>query len=59
MRYIRSHVVLTQEDYAKLKPLLIKNEIQFEPSGYGENVYVAFSTNDNEFKLINELLKQI
>lgn len=59
MRSIRSYIVLTQEDYAKLKPLLIQNEIQFEPSGDGENIYVAFSTNDTEFKLVNELLKQI
>ena len=59
MRSIRSHVVLTHEDYAKLKPLLIQNQIQFEPSGYGENVYVSMSVNDNEFKLVNSLLKQI
>ena len=59
MRIINSHVVLTQGDYIKLKPLLIGNKIKFEPSGYGANVYVAMRVNDDEFALVNELLKQI
>ena len=59
MRKINSYVVLTQGDYVKLKPLLLENKINFEPSGYGENVYVAMRVNDIEFEIVNELLKQI
>ena len=59
MRKINSHVVLTKEDYAKLRPLLKENKITFEPSGYGENIYVAMRVNEKEFEKVNELLKQI
>lgn len=59
MRTINSRVVLTKEKYAKLIPLLKENKIAFEPSGYGENIYVAMRVNDIEFEVVNQLLKQI
>lgn len=56
---IKSHVILTQKDWQNFKPLLAKNHISFESSGYGENVYIAFNVDQKTHNLIDKLLMQI
>ena len=56
---IKSHVVLTQEGWQKFKPLLVKSHINFESSGYGVNVYIAFEVDQKTYNLIDRLLMQI
>lgn len=59
-KLINSHVILSHEDWANFKPLLVRAKIPFEPSGYGKDVYIGFFNIDiKTFKLIDELLEQI
>lgn len=57
---MRTHVVLTQEEWAKFKPELVRANIKYSPSGYGENtVYIGMEVNDTERKLVDEILERI
>lgn len=56
MKKIKSHVVLNQEDYSKFRVFLKQNKIIYEPSGYGENVYVSLRVNQKEYNLVDSFL---
>ena len=56
---MRSNVVLNHEDWDNFRPLLIENKIRFETSGYGHNVYISLEVNDEQYKLVDELLERI
>lgn len=53
---VKSHVVLNQEDYSKFRVFLKQNNIVYEPSGYGQDVYVSLRVNQKEHSLINSFL---
>ena len=55
----KSHVVLSQEDYEKFKPMLIENNIPFNPCGYGKNVYIGFEVDEPTHNKIDELLEKL
>ena len=57
MRTSKGYMYFTKPNYAKLKPLLMQNKIDFEPKNNGNLVYIGLNVNDNEFKLVNLLLK--
>lgn len=55
-----SCVLLTHEEWAKLKPLVEKAKITFEPSAEGKKVLVNFINIDlKTYNFIEELLEQI
>ncbi len=53
---LKSHVILNQEDYLKFRTFLKQNNIIYEPSGYGQDVYVSLRVNQKEHKLIDSFL---
>lgn len=57
---MRTHVVLTHEEWVKFKPELVRANIKYSPSGYGKNtVYIGMEVNAVERQLVDEILERI
>lgn len=56
-QYIKSHVVLTHEDFEVFRKFLKENHIKYEPSGYGKNVYVSLTVTKEQYKQIDDFLE--
>lgn len=57
---MKTHVVLTQEEWVKFKPELVRANIKFCPSGYGENtVYIGMEVSAVERQLVDKILERI
>lgn len=56
-QYIKSHVVLTIEDFKIFRLFLKENHIKYEPSGYGCNVYVSLTVTKEQYKQIDDFLE--
>lgn len=52
----RFHVVLGHEDWTAFKSFLIGHNINFIPSGYGENVIIHFDVTPRQRELCEEFL---
>lgn len=55
----RSHVVLEHGEYDTFRVFLLENGIQFEPSGYGQNVYVSINATEEERNMIDSFLETL
>lgn len=58
-QYIKSHVVLSPEDYEIFRRFLKENHIKYEPCGYWENVYVSLTVTKEQFKQIDDFLETL
>lgn len=56
-QFVKSHVVLNQQDYETFKKFLKENYIKYEPSGYGQNVYVSLTVTKEQYKQIDDFLE--
>ena len=54
-----AHFVTTRERWQKIRVELIKNNIEFEPCGYYDGVYITVWANQIEFDLINKILQEV
>lgn len=52
----RFHVVLNQEEWKAFKMFLKGQNINFIPSGYGENVIIHFDVTSRQRELCEEFL---
>lgn len=55
----KTNVVLTQEEWAKFKPELVSRNINFNPCGYGKDVYIGMELTDEEIVIVDEILERI
>lgn len=56
-QYVRSHVVLNPTDFEVFRVFLKENHIQYEPSGYGKNIYVSMYVNKEQYTAIDNFLE--
>lgn len=56
---VKTHVILTHEEWDIFRPMLIENGIKFEPSAYYEGVYIGFNCVKKERDLIDKLLERV
>lgn len=55
----RYGIVVTQEEWEKLKPYLIDHKIKFNPCGHFEDVYVEYEITEEERQAIEVLLEEM
>lgn len=53
------HIILTKNQWAKLKPILMAAKYTYEPSGYGENIHLSVLLNPNGVEKVNKYLEAI
>lgn len=56
-QFVKSHVVLTPADFETFRVFLKENHIKYEPSGYGQNVYVSLTVTKEQYKQIDDFLE--
>ena len=53
------HIVLPRKQANQLKGFLWANGIPYEPSEYGDNIYISVSVTERETELVNGFLDEI
>lgn len=52
-------VVLTHDEWEKIRPAVKMSGIQYYPSGYGESVHISLSCTNEEKKEVEKILETI
>lgn len=53
------NVTLEKADYEKFRAFLRKSGMQYEPSGYGERVYISMNLSDTEAEKAEAFLQML
>ena len=53
------NVVVSHQIWAKLRPFLIEKGVNYEPSGYYDDIYVSLWITEEESRMINAKLDEI